>query len=50
MKIRGNWRNKNLDALDEMIEEITVDAYSDDEILCTFRQTFEDEVQLPIVL
>jgi tetratricopeptide (TPR) repeat protein len=30
-----------------MIEEITVDAYDDDEQLCAFRQAFEDEVQMP---
>ena len=32
----------DLDALDEMIEEITVDAYGDDEQLSAFRQAFED--------
>jgi hypothetical protein len=37
----------DLDALDEMIEEITVDAYGDDEQLWAFRQAFEDNVQLP---
>ena len=36
-----------LDALDELIEEITVDAYGDDEQLWAFRQAFEDEVSLP---
>ena len=34
-------------ALDELIEEITVDAYGDDEQLWAFRQAFEDEVSLP---
>jgi len=39
--------NKDLDALDEMIEEITVDAYGDAEKFWAFRQTFEDNVDLP---
>ncbi|MBN1662063.1 MAG: cytoplasmic protein [Deltaproteobacteria bacterium] len=39
--------NKDIDALDEMIEEITVDAYGDDEQLWAFRQAFEDNVELP---
>jgi hypothetical protein len=33
--------------LDELIEEITIDAYGDDEQLWAFRQAFEDEVELP---
>lgn len=33
--------------MDEMIEEITVDAYGDDEKLWAFRQAFEDNVELP---
>ena len=33
--------------LDKLIEEITVDAYGDDEQLWAFRQAFEDEVALP---
>jgi len=37
----------DLDALNEMIEEITVDAYGDDEQLWAFRQAFEDNVMLP---
>lgn len=40
-------RNKDIDALDKMIKEITVDAYGDDEQLWAFRQTIEDEVELP---
>jgi hypothetical protein len=36
-----------LAALDELIEEITVDAYGDDEQLWAFRQAFEDAVSLP---
>ncbi len=39
--------NKDLDASDKMIEEITVDAYGDDEQLWAFRQAFEGEVDLP---
>lgn len=39
---------KDLDALDEMVEEIPVDAYGDDEKLWAFRQTFEDNVDLPV--
>jgi hypothetical protein len=33
--------------LDRLIEEITVDAYGDDEQLWAFRQVIEDEVDLP---
>ncbi len=39
--------NKDLDALDEMIAEITVDANGDDEKFCALRQAFEDNVDLP---
>jgi len=34
--------------LDHLIEEITVDAYNDDEKLWAFRQAFEDNVALPL--
>lgn len=44
---RGSHRDKDLAALDELIEEITVDAYGDDEQLWAFRQAFEDDVTLP---
>ncbi len=47
MDQRSPKKNKDLDALDEMIEEITVDAYGDDEQLWAFRQAFEDDVELP---
>jgi hypothetical protein len=40
-------RHDDLAALDELIEEITVDAYGDDEPLWAFRQAFEDEFSLP---
>ena len=38
---------EDLAALDEFIEDITVDAYGDDEQLWAFRQVIEDEVPLP---
>ena len=47
MSSRNPGGNKDLDVLDEMIEEITVDAYGDDEQLWAFRQAFEDHVELP---
>jgi hypothetical protein len=47
MSMRSTKEGKGLDALDEMIAEITVDAYGDDEKLWAFRQAFEDDVALP---
>jgi hypothetical protein len=47
MNSRNPRGNMDLDALDEMIEEITVDSYGDDEQLWAFRQAFEDNVELP---
>ena len=47
MNSRRSKRNKDLDALDKMIEEIVVDAYGDDEQLSAFCQAFEDDVELP---
>jgi hypothetical protein len=47
MSSRSSKENGDLDALDEMIEEITVDAYGDHEKLWAFWQTFEDNVKLP---
>ena len=44
---RAGRDDKNLADLDELIEEITVDAYGDDEKLWAFRQAFEDNVTLP---
>ena len=44
---RESRSDKDLTALDELIEEITVDAYGDDEKLWAFRQAFEDDVTLP---
>src|SRR3970040_271532 len=39
--------DRKLADLEELIEEITVDAYGDDEMLWAFRQAFEDNVDLP---
>ena len=44
---RINRSGKDLAALDELIEEITVDAYNEDEQLWAFRQVFEDDVPMP---
>ena len=38
---------QDLVGLDQLIEEITVDAYGDDEKLWAFRQAFEDGVSVP---
>ena len=40
-------RENNHTALNKLINEITVDAYGDDEELWAFRQVFEDDVNLP---
>ncbi len=40
-------KSKELETLDKLIEEITVDAYGDDEQLWAFRQVFEDDMALP---
>jgi hypothetical protein len=47
MSTRSKKDDKKLEALDRLIEEITVDAYGDDEQLWAFRQAFEDDVALP---
>ena len=47
MGTRNPKKTKKLEALDKLIEEITVDAYGDDEQLWAFRQAFEDDVALP---
>ena len=39
--------DRDLAVLDELIDEITVDAYGDDEKLWAFRQAFEDNVAVP---
>jgi hypothetical protein len=44
---RKEFHDKDLVDLDELIEEITVDAYGDDEKLWAFLQVFEDEISLP---
>ena len=41
-------RDNDFNLLDELIEEITVDAYGDDEKLWAFRQAFENDVTLPM--
>jgi hypothetical protein len=38
---------KNEEELNDLVEQIVIDAYGDDEQLWAFRQTFEDEVVLP---
>ena len=35
------------DEIDELIDEVTVDAYGEDEQLWAFRQAFEDEARFP---
>ena len=47
MSTRSPKEGKELEALDKLIEGITVDAYDDDEQLWAFRQAFEDDVALP---
>ncbi len=47
MNSRNTRDTKDLKALDEMVEEIIVDAYGDDEQLWAFRQVFEDNIELP---
>lgn len=44
---RAGRDDRNLAVLEELIEEITVDACGDDEILWAFRQAFEDNIALP---
>lgn len=44
---RPKHADKKRTDLDDLIEEITVDAYGDDEKLCAFRQAFEDHVTVP---
>lgn len=44
---RGGNHDKEIAGLDRLIEEITVDAYGDDEQLWAFRQALEDEITLP---
>jgi tetratricopeptide (TPR) repeat protein len=48
MNLNSPKGKKELDALDELIADITVDAYGDDEQLWAFRQAFEDDVALPV--
>ncbi len=46
MKSEDDYR-KDVAALDRLIEEITLDTYSQDEQLWAFRQVIEDEVSFP---
>ncbi len=48
MSRRSSKEGKKLEALDDMIAEITVDVYGDDEQLWAFRQAFEDDAKLPV--
>jgi len=43
---RGH-HDKDFAALDELIKEITVNAYGNDEKLWAFRHAFKDNVTLP---
>ncbi len=47
MKPQKSNGDEKLEALDELIKEIIIDAHGDDEQLWAFRQAFEDNVQLP---
>jgi hypothetical protein len=47
MGTRSKKDDKELEALDKLIEKITVDAYDDNEQLSAFQQVFEDHVTLP---
>jgi hypothetical protein len=44
---RKKQNDRDITLLDELIEEIIVDAYGEDEQLWAFRQVIEDEVLLP---
>ena len=44
---KGNNGRLSLAAMDELIEEITTDAYGEGEQLWAFRQAFEDNVTVP---
>ena len=41
---RKSGQDNDRAGLDALIEEITVDAYGDDEQLLAFRQALEDEI------
>jgi hypothetical protein len=47
MSTRSPKEGKKLEALDRLVEEITIDAYGDDEQLWAFRQAFQDDAALP---
>lgn len=46
MKKKSN-NSRDLDDLDRLLEEITLDAYGDDEQLWAFRQAFADSIAVP---
>jgi len=45
--IRSRYRAAVVNEIDELIEQILVDAYGDDEQLWSFRQWFEDDASFP---
>ena len=45
--MKNNQANLTAADLDELIDEITVDAHGEDEQLWAFRQTFEDDIAVP---
>ena len=47
MNRRSHRENKDLEALDRIIVEITLDANGDDEKYRAFRQAFEENIELP---
>jgi hypothetical protein len=48
MNARIHNESNKLETLDKLVEEVTVDAYGDDEQFWAFRQAFEDEMALPV--
>lgn len=47
MSARSPQEGKECEGLGRLIEEITIDAYGDDEQLWAFKQAFEDNLHLP---
>jgi tetratricopeptide (TPR) repeat protein len=48
MSQRSHGGNRDFTSLDEMIEDITVDTYGDDEKFWAFLQAFADHIELPV--
>lgn len=44
---RKEQHNEDITGLEELIDEIIVDAYGDHEQLCAFQQVMDDEIPLP---